>query len=106
MPPSAWIQICGLLITLLLFLIPIVYFAGKLVGKIETLITRIGGLETKVDGFSKECFTKSAAAERINEANGQRDAMWHQIDKLKKLVGMALFKLGINPATVEESKKD
>lgn len=105
MNASNWIQLLGLAITLLLFMLPIVYFAGKLVAKLETIGARLGGLETKIENFSRDCFTKSAAAERISESDKQRLSMWAQIDALKKSVARALFKLGINPVLPDEESK-
>lgn len=105
MTTANWIQILGLAITLLLFLLPIVYFAGKLVAKLETIGARLGGLETKVENFAKECFTKAAAMERIEESDRQRKGMWDKIDSMGKLIRAALFKLGINPDEISEEKR-
>lgn len=103
MTAGNWIQLLAIGFTFLLFLMPLIYFAGKLVAKLETIGARLGGLEGIVQGFQKECFTKSDAGTRMKETDALRDAMWRQIDVAKRLSRAALFKLGINPD--DEEKK-
>ena len=99
---SNLIQVLAIAITLLLFLLPIVYFCGKLVAKLETIGFRLGGLEAMVNTFQKECFTKTDASTRMKETDDIRISMWKQIDISKKLARAALFKLGINPDDTEK----
>ena len=97
MTPSNWIQILALIVTLLLFLLPIIYYAGKLVGKFETIITRLSALETKVTNFQESCFTLTQAKERMGQTDQIQKAMWEKIDKVKKTVMKLCFKAGVNP---------
>lgn len=97
MTPGNWIQLLAIGITLLLFVLPIVYYAGKLSAKLETIGTRLASLESTVTSFQKECFTKTDAGTRMKETDEIRMSMWKQIDVAKKLARRALFKLGLNP---------
>jgi len=103
MTPANWIQILALIVTLLIFVMPIIYFAGKLVGKLETLITRVSGLEAKIEKFKETCFTKVEAGERITETDKIRQAQWSAIDKMKKTLLRLCFKVQVNPEDDEKS---
>jgi hypothetical protein len=81
---------------LAIFLIPIIFFAGKLVGKFETIITRLGALEGKVDSFASGCFTITAATERMKEVDRERKVMWDHLDKMKKALLKLLQKSGFD----------
>jgi hypothetical protein len=97
MTPANWIQILALVVTLLLFLLPIIYYAGKLVGKFETIITRLSALETKVTNFQDSCFTLTQAKERMTQTDQVQKAMWERIDRVKRVVMKLCFKAGVNP---------
>lgn len=82
MDASDWISICGIAIGFLLFLIPVVYFAGKIVGKMETLIGKVSSLEAKVEAFGNNCFTKKEA----EDASRDLGTLWKKLDAIKKVV--------------------
>lgn len=97
MTASNWLQVVSILLGILLFMIPIIYFAGKLVGKFETVITRLAALENKITNFQKDCFTKTEADQRILDTDKIRESQWKAIDNLRKIVMKVCFKIGINP---------
>lgn len=102
MTPGNWIQLLAIGFAFLIFLMPLIYFAGKLVGKFETIITRLGSLETKVTNFQESCFTTEQAKSRMLETDKLRQAQWNAIDWLRKVTMKICFKIGVNPEEVEK----
>lgn len=102
MTPGNWIQLLSIGTTLLLFMLPVVYFAGKIVGKIETLISRVTAMEGKLDSFQASCFTRADAEARMLATDTKHNAMWNKIDKMKRLMMKVFLKQEVSPADIAD----
>ena len=94
MTAGNWISIFSIIIAFLVFLLPIVFYAGKISAKLETMIAKVGALEKSLEACTNSFQTKGAADSMYNEILKDMKTCWGKYDALKKNVLKMWIKTG------------